>query len=491
MPRFRHGCPFHNNDGTNEAVVANTSTPTPAAAQPATKETRFGFLFPKLQTPADLLTRGSETVKKLIALGDTMDDTAEANAQNSTLPAIFTYFGQFIAHDITWEKGTRDITSDDEIQPWDRKQVESLVNKRTGSLDLDCIYGDATFKAPLDEKTGTMMIDEVADLTSIPPNKAARNDVPRLPHTLTADTGRTPLIGDPRNDANTIISQMHVAFLHAHNKLMERYSYDDARTKLVQLYQTIILEDYLPRITHPDVLSRLRKQPDRFRRDFMPMEFSAAAFRFGHAMIRTSYELNRNFRGTSSLGLASLFDMPPLSYHHLPGSWIIEWELFLDGGSNMARRISTQMVEPLSLLDDPDNPFKNQKALAVRDLLRGYIFSLPTGQAIAETLGLKAEIVTRKDFLRLVPPSQWTVLSNSEFIEKTPLWFYILAEAAREKERYPKHDYLGPVGSHLVAGVLMGLLLKSKNSILQNKISPLGTTLNDLFSLAGVLSDNQ
>jgi hypothetical protein len=123
--------------------------------------------------------------------------------------------------------------------------------------------------------------------------------------------------------------------------------------------------------------------------------------------------------------------------------------------------------------------------------LRGYIFRLPTGQAIARTLGVvEGDIVTAADFQRLVPPSQWDVLSDSEFLEKTPLWFYILAEAAKEKERDPEHDYLGPVGSHLVAGVLMGLLFNSSNSILKNETSPLGSTLNDLLRFAGVLSGN-
>jgi hypothetical protein len=221
----------------------------------------------------------------------------------------------------------------------------------------------------------------------------------------------------------------------------------------------------------------------------MPVEFSSAAFRFGHTMIRGSYDLNLNF---SKLHLKKLIGMPPMAYGRLPESWVIQWEHFLDNGSNRARRISTQMVEPLTLLQDlPDNPFKTQKSLAVRDLLRGYIFRLPTGQAVAELIDAREEILTAEDFEKLLPESQWKVLSNSEFVEKTPLWFYILAEAVREKAKDPDHDYLGTVGSHLVAGVLMGLLFRSTNSVLRNGNSPLGATLSDLLRLAGVLSDNQ
>jgi hypothetical protein len=258
----------------------------------------------------------------------------------------------------------------------------------------------------------------------------------------------------------------------------------------VQLYQTIVVEDYLKRIIRPDVFAKFRERPDLlYTGRFMPVEFSAAAFRFGHTMIRGSYELNLNL---SNLHLEKLVGMPPLTYDHLPMGWIIEWEKFVDGGSNRARQISTQMVEPLSLLKDPNNPFNDQKSLAVRDLLRGYIFSLPTGQAVAKLIGAEQETLTAADFQRLVPETQWNVLSNSEFLEKTPLWFYILAEAVREKEkeRHPDNDYLGTVGSHLVAGVLMGLLARSTNSVFQNGPSRLGTTLTDLLRLAGVLSGN-
>ena len=492
MPRFNHGCVFK--DMTTEALVATPTAHTSAAAQPAPEQTRFGFMFPELQDDKALLTRSAETVTQLIALGEAMYDNGNKPGVSS-LPAVFTYFGQFIAHDITWEKGTADITSVAEIQPWEQEQVEALVNKRSGSLDLDCVYGDATFQVPLDAQ-GKLKVDNVAHSSCRPPNKGDRNDLPR---TKFPDTDRAELIGDPRNDANLIVSQMHVAFLHAHNNLMDNEPATDpgtrfagARTKLVQLYQTIIVEDYLTRLIHPDVLHRFREQPDYFDRgSFMPVEFSAAAFRFGHSLIRSSYALNQNFeRDKERLSVTLMIGMPPSTYHNLPEGWIIEWERFLHTGENLARPITTRLADPLSVLKEtPDNPFQGRSQLAVRDLLRGYIFRLPTGQSIATALGLKKEIVTADDFRRVVPESQWNVLSNSEFLEKTPLWFYVLAEAAREKERNPGHDYLGPVGSYLVGGVLMSLLYKSKNSVLQNGMSPLGSTLQDLFRLAGVWSE--
>ena len=486
MPRFHHGCAFNEGEVAAEAVAVGTTAGhvLVATAQPAAEEeSHFGFLFPKLQEKNDaLLTPHATTVEKLIELGEAMADTSDGDSNNSTLPAVFTYFGQFVAHDIVWEKGTKDITAVSEIKPWNRAQVEAIVNKRSGGLDLDCVYGDSTFEIPL-ATDGKLKVDFAALSAPIPPNKGYDNDVPR--------TSRVAQIGDPRNDENTIISQLHVAFLHAHNKLMQNHSFADARTQLVQLYQRIVVDDYLTKIIRPDVLFKVRAKPELFHDgSFMPVEFSAAAFRFGHTMIRTSYALNRNFDGeTERLGLAMLFDMPPPTYHNIPASWIIEWEFFLDGGLNLARQISTRMVEPLSLLmDSPNNPFKNLPRLAVRDLLRGYIFRLPTGQAVAREIGVDGkEILTGNTFQDLVPTSQWNVLSNSEFLEKTPLWFYILAEAARQKNEDRENDYLGPVGSYIVASVLLGQLFKSKDSVLKHGESAAKSTLSDLFRLGGLL----
>ena len=499
MPRFHHGCPFRANETSTEAVTPISTAHVSAAAQPAAEQTRFGFLFPELQDSElpnnpSLLTESSTTVRKLQKLGMTMDDSREENALDSTIPAIFTYFGQFIAHDITWEKATPVMMSRSEIKPWNPNEVAQIVNKRSGALDLDCVYGQPPFEVPL--RDGRLRIDPVTANGDLPPGKSVFNDVPRKPQIPITEEGATELeesraaiIGDDRNDANTIISQLHVAFLHAHNNLMaQKNCFDDARTKLVQLYQTIVVEDYLKRIIRPDVFAKFREQPDLFYKGrYMPVEFSSAAFRFGHTMIRGSYELNMNF---NNLHLEKLIGVPPLAYDHLPRGWVIEWEHFVDGGSNRARQISTQMVEPLSLLNDPNNPFNDQKSLAVRDLLRGYIFNLPTGQAVAKVIGAEREIIPAEEFRRLVPESQWEVLRDSEFLEKTPLWFYILAEAVREKKRHPDNDYLGTVGSHLVAGVLMGLLARSTNSVFQTGPSPFGTTLSDLLRLAGVLSGN-
>jgi hypothetical protein len=86
--------------------------------------------------------------------------------------------------------------------------------------------------------------------------------------------------------------------------------------------------------------------------------------------------------------------------------------------------------------------------------------------------------------------AQRQVLQSAGFDERTPLWYYILAEAAV----LGGGQHLGPVGSTIVAEVLVGLVRRSPDSILESDWEPNlpsaqpGTfTLPDLLRFAGVL----
>jgi hypothetical protein len=198
----------------------------------------------------------------------------------------------------------------------------------------------------------------------------------------------------------------------------------------------------------------------------MPLEFTVAAFRFGHSMIRSSYDFNVNFPPSRAF-LLRLFNV--LSrYPTLPEKWIIQWENFVEGGANLARPIDTRLAAPLSV------------RLTLLDLLRGYVFRLPTGQAVARALGLGAMTDAHISGVA-ASQEQADVLRNSGFAGRTPLWFYILAEAAH----FQKGQRLGPVGSTLVASVLIGLIRRSKDSFLN--IPGWTPTLRGVFDLPGLL----
>jgi hypothetical protein len=327
------------------------------------------------------------------------------------------------------------------------------------------------------------------------------NDLPRKPRSVDPRLDREALIGDARNDENLIIAQMHVAFLRAHNAIVDRgKTFCEARKLLRQHYQWIVIHDLLKRIADPEIVNKaLAGGASHFDPPadalFMPFEFSVAGYRFGHSMIRNRYDFNLNFSKETGATLGQLFTFTAFSgqlaeFDTLPENWIIEWKNFLDEGRNQARRVDTRLVEPLFALQSMGKPMPDEARLAVRNLLRGYLLRIPTGQSVAAALGLRAMTpVEIEEVAESVSPEQLVAVHEPGFSERTPLWYYILAESARGLS-----SVMGPVGSTIVAEVLVGLVRGSKDSILreQNWKPTLGTTpgrftLRDLLRLASVL----
>jgi hypothetical protein len=452
----------------------------------------FDYLFSTLQDPDKRLPQNRETVQTLIKLGDSMSDpeppglSAADPAFDSKLPSVYSYFGQFITHEIVFEVTTKDRNFKPEIVPLDRGQIRQLQNARTTLLDLDSVYG------PMLDPGGKCypvpLTGEEMEVGSAADKHTRGTDLPRE-----KTPPYTALIGDRRNDANLITSQMHLAFLCAHNKLVRSgHSFPSAQRVLRQHFQWLIVSDYLPRVVDSEVLkSALDGEIDALKplegKPFMPVEFSAAAFRFGHSMLRNRYRYNQSH---TKVRLTELFLPRTDGYYPVPDEWIIDWSGFIDGVQNVARRIDTRLVQPLKrLIDSKGQPLKNlidatgqpvRPSLAALDLLRGYLMGLPTGQAVATSLG--EPVLTENEIEGVAAnPEQKEILSESGLSTSTPLWYYILAEAAFQKEGL----CLGRVGSTIVAGVLIGLVRNSRDSILrESNWTPDPRLGNEKFDLA-------
>lgn len=128
----------------------------------------------------------------------------------------------------------------------------------------------------------------------------------------------TALIGDPRNDENIIVSQLHLSFLKFHNRVPEFVretrgmtgfeAFHEAQRLVRWHYQWVVVDDYLRRTVGDQTLNQILIPPDpdnpndvpqietRFykwkRQPFLPVEFSVAAFRFGHSQVRATYKIN-------------------------------------------------------------------------------------------------------------------------------------------------------------------------------------------------------
>lgn len=503
MRRIGHGDTF---GAGGAAIAAELAIPI---------DETFGRMFPQLVADSDnLLDETDETVAALKALGDAMRDADEGDPAagpgvgDGNIPAAFTYFGQFLDHDITFDAKGLPVAdlADPTLRP--RPSLDGLSNGRSIRLDLDCLYGG---DAPRD---GTRMaIGPVSPFGQRPAGKGDFNDVPREGRSTTdKDRDRAARIGDPRNDENLIVSQLHVAFLKAHNALAaDLGSFAAAQRALRQRFQLIVLDDFLPRICDPAVVADVRANGSRWDLGFtgalfMPVEFSTAAYRFGHSMIRTRYNYNEFF---PDAGLDLLFTFTALSGNigpfpapagqgdlTVPENWIIEWDRLLspDGTSQQrARQINTLLsdftFDLRNTFGDPDDgggapgsePFLLAPVLAKRNLLRGYVLRLPTGQAVARELGLTP--LAGQALLDALP-SAGLKAATEPFKDRTPLWFYILAEAGDPAG--PNGAHLGAVGSRIVCDAFAHFIRVSEDSVLDPANPPEieSFTLAELIALA-------
>lgn len=567
---FKHGghvLPDAAADDTRAATRGRSDVVTPRQTgedfDPNTM-TPFRYLLDDVgRKEDDLLPVSEATVKALDALGDAMIDPpgpAPAGADAPVAP-IFTYWSQFIDHELTArtdrDAGVSDITVDaPDLKPADRREVEKgLLNRRTPALELDCLYGDGppgrhgdkarrasgrNIKLARKLRDGAKMRVGTAEVTNAgpldppvgqvpPPATDLNRDLPRIgalldlgvvrpedfPEDLRkSDTFRQrAFIGDPRNDENLAVAQFHLALLRFHNAVVDwlrfkdfhqedrdqKELFEDARKVVRWTFQWLVVNDFLRTLLRQDVVDKVlkggaklyRKQLKGDKEPYMPVEFSVAAYRFGHSMIRNGYDYNRNF-GVKPDGSTPGFVAPFASLVNffqftgksptpfiglaqtLPHNWIIEWDRF-DGSSpapvRVARKIDTNLATTLGDMpnegNDPNDPpfVELLKQLARRNLRRGYQLALPTGQAVARALGV--EPLSRDELGRNSNDKTKQALEQGGFLDRTPLWFYVLKEA----EVRENGERLGEVGSRLVAETFVGVLLNDPESYLASDAS--------------------
>lgn len=458
----------------------------------ATEPTRFFWLFDQIALdPGAKLTPAPATFDKLVALGTAMSEAGTEG--DSSVPAWMTYLGQFIDHDITAFAALDPLipilqeTDNNAVMPISPADATiAIQNERTPHFDLDSVYEGlaAGPAARVGEKFRIGSNDPIVapgngpPLTPIPgksigPDGMFDHDLPRV--------AKIAQIGDKRNDENLIIAQLHLAFLKFHNALVAGgLSFAAARALAQQHYQWVVLKEYLPAICDPAIVQKAADGQGLsalFTTPSVPLEFAFAGFRFGHTMIRNGYSYTVNFPAST---LKQLFTFTQLSGSlsnrpTLVDNWIIQWHRFVDfdlaapTNQNPARHFDTRLADELRRLTGPGGNAEpgNKANLAIRNLIRGYIVGLPTGQAVAAQLvamGLikPSDVLTPTELLSNAAGTENTALTQGGFQNATPLWYYILAEAKIKT----KGDRLGPVGSWIVAGTIAGLVRQTPNSIL-------------------------
>lgn len=460
---------------------------------------------------------------------------------SQTAPAGYTYLGQFIAHDLSFaaERFPRQGGA---------ATAQSLDNLRSVSLRLETIYGGGPKYFPLayacpigaggSDPARTERTHLRLGLTRSSGGPQAA-DLPRLACPVLNGMDGAPaeeergatdvLVPDGRNDDHALISQLTTLFMRAHNRIADailrsaaaapdpltelgyHQVFERARAANVHIYRTIVWNDYLRRMLDPEVFARYA--PDAGRTDAairfvtsapvlrMPVEFSHAAFRFGHAMIRPSYRLGllRPFELDDILRHSSANEPDLMPFDE---SWLIDWNRFFGGKptDSPAEFMFSRPLGPTITPMGPDTTFiaagsggmdralpitvtKSGQTvpaagMATRDLARAYSVPMaPVASILAvmrrdETLRRivdkhrllssaehRAEAVKRwLDAKGMVGQPKDVVFSKAEsdfLTQNPPLFFFVLFEA----EQVGGGLRLGPLGSFIVAETLFARLI--------------------------------
>lgn len=452
--------------------------------------------FTRITPPPDTPYRPAEF--DIHRLAERMAATDPANARaHESFPLGMIIFAQFIGHDITFDP-TSQFGQDSD--------PSATVKFRAPNLDLDCLYRAGPeydrylfdFSAQdQDQAPYRLLVDD-----------KRRQDLPRNFH-------GTAMIGDPRNDENFLISQLHLAFIKFHNAvaarsepttdrqswaLEDKRRFKETKDTVRGHYQWIVLNEFIPLVAGDAVARDVRHDPVLVNWDepgwiaALPVEFLMAAYRFGHALLAARFDIND--AETDRL----LFDLPSFGRRMDCVTGGVDWKRFLDftaAGApppQMARRFDLTIAPELfdlPMISSADPP----KSLPARDMKRGEIFALPSGQQMVDQINNRLTAMGKPPVRRL--SNQEIQNETGIFLtdlgglhDQTPLWFYILAES----QMLAGGEHLGPTGGRIVAEVLTSLILGTPGNPLRENPAWRPTlpameqgrfTLADLISFAG------
>lgn len=478
----------------------------------------FGRLIPETTfQPVSLKLSLCESIGSLMVSTSEDDDSA--------IPAGYTYFGQFVDHDITHDTtpatAERDNADTDEIEP---TPTSSLEQSRTPTLDLDSLYGSEGTNSALfrDGKFKLGFTTRSDGVGAGPVSSSLEYDLPRKPGKRT--TAQRPAleaaIPEKRNDENLAVAQTHLMWMKFHNFVFAELKkanpshstpmlFEQTRMLVTQHYQFVVLHDFVRRFIRDDVYNDVIVGRNRSllhhgpgENTFMPLEFSVAAFRMGHSMVRNVYDWNFNFGTGAHVAPNSpfrlLFQFSELSGGEepnvrgafrgnptLPTNWIASFRRLYDFSGidlshlddtdqpskiNFAKKINHLLasslavlpeLEPRTLRDPSDPLFLPFANLAALNLRRGALRGMPSGQDVSRHIS-NVKMLTKRQMESVLSNDFQQLMESNMLYERTPLWLYILLEAASLEDG----ENLGKMGSIIVAETFLTLVLTSRISIL-------------------------
>jgi hypothetical protein len=498
--------------------VDRTPPPAPGLPEPPQRPFEYGNLFGTLtrgdafagftgtepvdvQRMTQLLGRLAKRMESPFAWG-TPEQVGFQPDDNPGIPSGYTYLTQLIAHDLSHVATSLPVRLFGEA---------ANTNLRREKLSLETLYGGGPLESPSAYVfgNGRDALRNMMRLGLVNSTDEPARDIPRAacPHLNETDRKGLPevLIADQRNDDNVILSQFTALFHLLHNGVLavlppaseskalqgrlrkETERFERTQFFVGSLYRRIIAKDVLKRLMDPQVYSAYTGSgwPPKLVSDGMnngngvPVEFSHAAIRIGHSMVRSGYVLNA---GADSLGI---FDIVTTTSARRPGfmplkpDWIVQWSRFFDMGVdfgegpkfNASRRIHPNYTHTLTRERlAPSFDDSGTIGLQYRDLIRCASVPMRSVRSIIDILRKDARLspiiaahpllndpaqrkIIIRDWLTL-EPGTLTADDIDMLSGDPPLHFFVLFEAAQLRRGLS----LGPVGSAIIGEVMLGIL---------------------------------
>lgn len=447
---------------------------------------------------------------------------------NPTIPAGYTYLGQFLIHDLMYGM---------------------YGSKQPPVFNLGCLYGQGPEKAAylyryFKDASGNDTFRGVKFhlWQKLINGEFIRWDMPRgNPGSEdTQDPEPIALIPDSRNDRNFIISQLHCVWALFHNAVVnlefnrlsseekQTLSHESKRAALfakcrnivLKYYRHIIVSDYLERIVDREVLDEIWNDnkylifdapytKDQLKRVHPPVlmpEFMDAAFRFGHTQIREFYLLTWDeTRGPFGQKHVRIFESDPekddLRGFKKNKDIRIDWRLFFDFGKDAAIKPQySKAIDPYMAFPLGNLPFlaPGNSNLIHRDAQKSKADFNP-GKAYADVWKKNNETY---ELDKVMKKLKIYCIDPDKDPDKAPLWLYLLVEA-EVLGKVPIHDdsgklisneggrKLGPIGERIVAEQMIWALKYDIDFDIDSNNSTNTSTIDDIRIDTGNPNSNE
>ncbi len=370
-----------------------------------------------------------------------------------------TYFGQFIAHDLVPSTNLH----------IDRSNV-------TPSLNLECIYGNAVFGL---KYLSSHFFDENGffKLAKVESSENGKDFIRREnPHN---NEYKLALVPDQRNDENIIVCQFHILWLRFHNAILADLRNESQFKKLHSLtlamqivrktYHMLIRNTFMAQLMHPKVMAAYPRKEKfksllltKYQNSRVPLEFSHAAFRFGHSMVRNEYNLQKN------QGAVKLPEILSRAKNKINHDDVIDWEFFFQRNAINSNFFNSIKAYGKEINFSDESTSAGRRSASAANLINTtfpYLFRVPIEEKhldlrkINLLAALKKPSATYNQIYEILSESKNKTaeifhvpkekLNHENFCEP-PLWVSILCEAGlREDGR------LGKIGSFIVMETLL------------------------------------